>query len=59
MLVDSQIAGVDYQESYFKVIHDVTYQIMIFIILKLKSRIVDVQTTFLHVDLEEEIYHYS
>jgi len=54
----SRIAGVDYQENYSPVIHDVTYQIMIVlrIIFKLKSRIVDVETAFLHRDLEEEIY---
>ena len=54
----SQIAGVDYQENYSPVIYDVTYRIMIVlqIILKLESRIVDVKTAFLHGDLEEEIY---
>ena len=54
----SQIAGVDYQENYSPVIHDVTYRIMIVlqIVLQLDSRIVDVETAFLHGDLEEDIY---
>ena len=54
----SEIAGVDYQENSSPVIHDMTYRIMIVlqIILKLESRIVDVETAFLHGDLEEEIY---
>ena len=54
----SQIPGVDFHENYSPVIHDVTYCIMIIlqIILNLESRIVDVETAFLHGDLEEEIY---
>jgi len=54
----SQIAGVDYQENYSPVIHDVTYRIMIVlqIVLQLDSRIIDIETAFLHGDLEEDIY---
>ena len=54
----SQIPGVDFMEHYAPVICDVTYRIMIIVqILKnLKAKIIDVETAFLHGELEEEIY---
>ena len=54
----SQIPGVDFTENYSPVIHDVTYRLLLLIQLAfgLKSRIIDVETAFLHGDLEEEIY---
>jgi hypothetical protein len=54
----SQIPGVDFTENYAPVISDVTYRIMLIaeIVWKLSSKIVDVETAFLHGDLEEEIY---
>ncbi len=54
----SQIPGVDFTEHYSPVIHDVTYRILLVlqIIYGLESRIMDVETAFLHGDLEEEIY---
>jgi hypothetical protein len=54
----SQIPGVDFTENYAPVISDVTYRIMIIcgIVWKLQSKIIDVETAFLHGDLEEEIY---
>jgi hypothetical protein len=54
----SQIPGVDYTDNYAPVINDVTYRIMLIceIVWKLTSKIIDVETAFLHGDLEEEIY---
>ncbi len=56
----SQIPGVDYTENYAPVISDVTYRILLIceIVWGLTSKIVDVETAFLHGDLEEgqEIY---
>ena len=54
----SQIPGVDFTENYSPVIHDVTYRILLIIqiIFGLDSRIIDVETAFLHGDLTEEIY---
>ena len=54
----SQIPGVDFTESYAPVINDVTWRILIVakMMWKLKAKIVDVETAFLHGDLEEEIY---
>ena len=54
----SQIPGVDFTESYAPVIHDVTWRILLIakMVLGLKAKIIDVETAFLHGDLEEEIY---
>jgi Reverse transcriptase (RNA-dependent DNA polymerase) len=54
----SQVPGVDFTESYAPVISDVTWRILIVIklLLRLNAKIVDVETAFLHGDLEEEIY---
>ena len=54
----SQIPGVDFTESYAPVIHNVTWRILLIvkILLKLNAKIIDVETAFLHGELEEEIY---
>ena len=54
----SQIPGVDFTESYAPVINDVCWRILIVImmVMKLDSRIIDVETAFLFGDLEEEVY---
>ena len=54
----SQVPGVDFTESYAPVINDVTWRILIVtkLLWKLSAKIVDVETAFLHGDLEEEIY---
>jgi hypothetical protein len=54
----SQVPGVDFKESFSPVIHDATFRLMIIIemILKLRSKIMDIETAFLNGDLEEEIY---
>ena len=54
----SQIPGVDFQEHFAPVVNDVSYRIMIAMMMSMgmKAKIVDIETAFLHGDLEEEIY---
>ena len=54
----SQIAGVDFSDNYAPVINDVTWRILMVIMLRenLDGIIIDVETAFLHGDLEEDIY---
>ena len=54
----SQIAGVDFSENYAPVINNVTWRTMLIMMIKNnpESMIIDVETTFLHGNLEEEIY---
>ena len=54
----SQIPGVDSTEAYSPVIHDVTWRIFLVIYLtrKYDAKIINIKTTFLYGDLEEEIY---
>ena len=54
----SQVPGLDFTESYAPVINDVTWRMLIVakMIWNLKAKIVDVETAFLHGELEEEIY---
>ena len=54
----SQVPGVDFKESFAPVVNDVTFRIMLvaMIVWQLKAKIIDVETAFLHGDLEEEIY---
>ena len=54
----SQVPGVDFTESYAPVINDVCWRILIVImmVMKLESSIIDVETAFLFGDLEEEVY---
>ena len=54
----SQIPGLDFQEHFAPVLSDVSYRLMLTLkmILKLKGKICDIETAFLHGDLEEEIY---
>ena len=54
----SQIPGVDFTESYSPVIHDITWRILIIILLikGYEALIADVETAFLHGELDEEIY---
>ena len=54
----SQIPGLDFQEHFAPVLSDVSYCLMLTLkmILKLKGKICDIETAFLHGDLEEEIY---
>ena len=54
----SQIPGVDFVESYALVINDITWRILLIMMISkgYDARIVDVETAFLHGDLDEEIY---
>jgi hypothetical protein len=54
----SQVPGIDFTESYASVIDDDTWRILIVakLLWRLSAQIVDVETAFLHGDLEEEIY---
>ena len=54
----SQIPGVDYTENFAPVVNDITYRIMLIgsIVWGLKNIIIDVETAFLHGELEEEIF---
>ena len=54
----SQIPGVDFTESYAPVINDICWRILIVImmVMKLDSKIIDVETAFLFGDLDEEVY---
>jgi Reverse transcriptase (RNA-dependent DNA polymerase) len=52
------LLGVDFQESFAPVINDVTFRILLLVMLtwNLKGKIVDIETAFLHGDLKETIY---
>ena len=54
----SQVPGVDFNESFAPVINDVSFRIMLIVklIWKLQASIIDVETAFLHGNLQEEIY---
>ena len=54
----SQIPGIDFNEIYSPVINDSTFKILIVIILVLRyySMLIDIETAFLHGDLAEQIY---
>ena len=53
-----QIPGVDCSDSYSPVVHDITFcaLLLAMIVEELLRKIADVETTFLHGDLEEEIF---
>ena len=54
----SQTAGLDYDESHAPVVQDVTWHLVLVlkILFDLDAQLVDVETAFLHGDLENEIY---
>jgi hypothetical protein len=54
----SQVPGVDFQESFAPVINDVTFRILLIMMLtwNLKGKIVDIETAFLDGNLKETIY---
>jgi hypothetical protein len=54
----SQIPGVDFAEEYAPVIDDITFKMLIALIMKhgYSAKIVDVETAFLYGELEEEIF---
>jgi hypothetical protein len=54
----SQIPGIDFNKSFAPVINNVSFRIMLIarLIWNLEASIVDVETTILHGELQEEIY---
>ncbi len=54
----SQIPGVDFSENFSPVVHDITFRLLIkvMILCGYSAKIADVETAFLHGRLEEEIY---
>ena len=54
----SQISGVDFSENFSPVVHDITFRLLIevMILCGYSAKIADVETAFLHGRLEEEIY---
>ena len=54
----SQIPGVDFQNTFAPTISDVSWRILIIamILFDLDAKIVDVETAFLHGELDEDIY---
>ena len=54
----SQIPGIDHQDNFAPVVTDVTFRVVLLMMLvnRWKAEIVDVETAFLYGELEEEIY---
>ena len=54
----SQIPSVDFQEHFAPVVNDVSYWIMMALMMSMgmKAKIVEIKMAFLHGDLEEEIF---
>jgi Reverse transcriptase (RNA-dependent DNA polymerase) len=54
----SQVSRVDFTESFAPVLNDVSFRIMLTakIVWDTTSTVVDIETAFLHGDLDEEIY---
>jgi len=54
----SQVPGVDFTESFAPVLNDVSFRLMLIakLVSDMTSTVVDIETAFLHGDLDEEIY---
>ena len=54
----SQVPGVDFTENFAPVIDDATFRVVLSLMQKeeMKGYALDVETAFLHGELEEEIY---
>ena len=54
----SQVPGNDFSENYSPVLNDITFHILLLMILHFGylAKIVDIETAFLYGDLEEKIY---
>jgi hypothetical protein len=54
----SQIPGIDFSESFALVLNDVSFRIMLIakLVWDMTSTVIDIETAFLHGDLDEEIY---
>lgn len=54
----SQIPGVYYTKSYTPVVNDITFRVLIIVLIlfNLSNTIIDMETAFLHRELEEDMY---
>jgi hypothetical protein len=54
----SQVPSINFTESYTPVINDVSFRINLIrmMIWNMKAKIIDIETAFLHSDLEESIF---
>jgi hypothetical protein len=54
----SQVPGIDFSESFAPVLNDVSFRIMLTakLVWDMTCSVVDIETAFLHGDLDEEIY---
>jgi hypothetical protein len=54
----SQVPGIDFSEIFAPVLNDVSFRIMLIAkhVWNMTSTVVDIETAFLHGDLDEEIY---
>jgi Reverse transcriptase (RNA-dependent DNA polymerase) len=54
----SQIPGLDYNDSHSPVVNDITFRIVLTLMVKnkWKSQVVDVTTAFLYGDMEEQVF---
>jgi hypothetical protein len=54
----SQVPGIDFSESFAPVLNDVSFRIMLIakLVWNMTCSVVDIETAFLHGDLNEEIY---
>jgi hypothetical protein len=54
----SQVSGIDFSESFAAVLNDVSFRIMLIanLVLNMTCAVIDIETSFLHGDLDEEIY---
>jgi hypothetical protein len=54
----SQVPGIDFSESFVPVLNDVSFRIMLIskLVWDITSTVVDIETAFLHGDLDEEVY---
>jgi hypothetical protein len=54
----SQVPGIDFSESFAPVLNDVSFRIMLIakLVWNMTCSVADIETAFLHGDLDEEIY---
>jgi hypothetical protein len=54
----SQVSGIDFSEIFAPVLNDVSFRIMLIakLVWNMTCTMVDIETAFLHWDLDEEIY---
>jgi hypothetical protein len=54
----SQVPRIDFSESFAPVLNDVSFRIILIakLVWNMTCTVVDIETAFLHVDLDEEIY---